>query len=116
VAARMGSAAGEGEPSQPALASQASEEKPKLICGLLYTTAFKLLVVVLIIVGIVLGLTVGNLDSRISDLLEWLEDNRVKGIAIYMGIYAGLTGTGPNQVHVIHSHLCCFIFRLCMFQ
>ena len=55
-------------------------------------TAFKLFVVVLIITGIVLGLTVGDLDSRLTDFLEWLDDNMVEGIAIYISLYAALTG------------------------
>lgn len=70
------------------------EEAPPAatICGLKYITALKLFLVVLIITGIVLGLTVGDLDSRLVDLLEWLEDNRIEGIVIYIALYASLTG------------------------
>lgn len=64
----------------------------KTVCGLTYVTAFKLFVVVLLIVAIVLGLTMWDLDERIKSLLEWLEENKVKGIAIFIAIYAGLTG------------------------
>lgn len=82
-----------------ALQAEAPETpRARTICGLTFSllTALKLLVVVLLITGIVLGLTVGNLDSRLGDLLRWLEDNRVEGIAIYIALYAGLTGTLLN--------------------
>lgn len=65
---------------------------PKTIFGVTYTTAFKLLLVLLLVVFIVLGITVWDLDKRIKSLLEWLEENKVQGVAIFIAIYAGLTG------------------------
>jgi hypothetical protein len=56
-----------------------------------YSSAFKLLLLVSLVAAIVLGLTVGNLDERIGNLLNWLEDHRAPGILIFIAIYAGLT-------------------------
>lgn len=79
-------------PNSPTTGDEESEDRPKMLCMMKKATFFKLSIVVLLLVGIVLGLTVGDLDSRIGDVLAWLEDNRVKGIAIYVAIYTGLTG------------------------
>lgn len=57
-----------------------------------YKSVFKAIVIIVIIAGIVLGLTIGNLAKHIGTVLEWLEDNIAEGIAIFIGIYAGLTG------------------------
>lgn len=100
------SAAQEGTTSQqqlavqeempPAQAASAEEEEakpaPPSFCGLTYLTILKMVLVILIITGIVLGLTIGDLDSRLRDLFEWLENNRLEGILIYLALYAGLTG------------------------
>ena len=85
---------------------------PAKTWGVSYTTAFKLFVVALIITGIVLGLTVGDLDSRIGDLLEWLDDNRAEGIAIYIALYATLTGVHHSCLCVCGYHI--GMGRLCV--
>ena len=92
VAASEGAETGVGETGAVSPITPREEAPSAKICGLNYMTAFKLFVVVLIITGIVLGLTVGDLDSRLTDFLEWLDDNMVEGIAIYISLYAALTG------------------------
>jgi hypothetical protein len=80
------------------------DENPPLRtpCGLTYMSTLKLFVVALLVTGIVLGLTIGNLDSRLGDLLQWLEDNRIEGILIYIALYAGLTGAVTLRGLFVH--------------
>lgn len=84
----------DAHPQSDAVGSSGStEDKPPFkILGMKPVTALKLLAVILLITFIVLGLTVWDLDDRLRDLLEWLDDNRAEGIAIYIALYAALTG------------------------
>lgn len=84
------------EPSEVSTTSMASDiagtAPESQSRGLSYQSIFKIVVILLIVVGIVLGLTIGDLDKHIGTLLRWLEDNKVEGIAIFIGTYAALTG------------------------
>jgi hypothetical protein len=79
-----------------AATAEVAQSASAMFCGLTMMTALKLLVVILLITGIVLGLTVGDLDSRLGTLLRWLEDNRLEGILIYIALYTVLTGAFEN--------------------
>lgn len=64
----------------------------KTIFGLTYASSFKIGIIIILIGGVVLGLTVWDLDERMRSLLEWLEDNKLEGIAIFIALYRALTG------------------------
>jgi hypothetical protein len=77
---------------EPEASSDEMSPPAKTFCGLTRATAFKLCLFVLLCVAIVLGLTVWDLDERIESLLKWLDENKLKGIVIFIALYAGLTG------------------------
>eukprot|EP00892_Ulva_mutabilis_P011940 jgi/Ulvmu1/9118/UM005_0213.1 len=78
------------EASMPSIIVEAAPENQRKMLS--WKSAAKIVIIIGIVAGIVLGLTVGDLDRHIGALLEWLDDNRVEGIAIFIGIYAALTG------------------------
>jgi uncharacterized membrane protein YdjX (TVP38/TMEM64 family) len=72
-----------------------------LRCGKIrVVTVVKVTLVLAIICGIILGLTVWDLDKRIGNLFKWVDDHRVPGTFIFMAIYIALTGTFPVQLKV----------------
>lgn len=89
------------EPSEVSASSMASvnvqPEPENQGKRLSYKSVFKIVVILCIVVGLVLGLTIGDLDKHIGTLLEWLDDNRVEGIAIFIGTYTALTGLHPGH-------------------
>lgn len=77
-----------------------------------YKSIFKIVVIICIVAGIVVGLTVGDLDKHIGTLLEWLDENRVEGIAIFIGTYAALTGVLPGHCWARNGD-CEFVHDVC---
>ena len=70
----------------------AEEEQPKKFLGkITYPSLLKLVLLLTLVGGLVVALTVGDLDSRIGDVFDWIDDNRVPGIFIFFAVYVGVT-------------------------
>ena len=86
----------------------------KTILGLTYASAFKIGITIILIGGVVLGLTVWDLDERMRSLLEWLEDNKVEGITIFVALYMALTGMAiPHEDILLYVCHATFSFQCC---
>lgn len=93
----MASSAAAGASTSSALTpTEKNENKPvKKICGISQQSLVKLALLLTLVAGLVVGVTVGDLDGRIGDLFEWVDDNKVPGAFIFVSVYALVTSAPP---------------------
>ena len=79
-----------------AAAAEEPQPEPKKFLGkITYPSLLKLLLLLTLVGGLIIALTVGDLDSRIGDVFDWIDDNRVPGIFIFFAVYVGVTSAPP---------------------
>ena len=75
-----------------AAAAEEPQPEPKKFLGkITYPSLLKLILLLTLVGGLIIALTVGDLDSRIGDVFDWIDDNRVPGIFIFFAVYVGVT-------------------------